>query len=184
MLVREPVGSTEHVIDLSLCILLGAARHAPWFAIVFDRLQFLRRYKLRKRPGKVLGCFFLRVDAGSNHNESCSCQEKASCFHFAILCFLKCGSTFSPNSRACAGRFSPHSSSRMCVHPAAWYSSIRSMHCLGVPAIAQVLSKMESVTNRAAALRPPLSIASAMGLISSKDRPAHSNRTSAEPRMF
>src|SRR5207245_818998 len=58
------------------------------------------------------------------------------------------------------------------------------MHCAGVPAIAHTFSSTASVTARAAAFRPPCSIASAIGRISSNERPAHSRSVSAEPRMF
>ena len=58
------------------------------------------------------------------------------------------------------------------------------MHSSGVPAIGQTFSSTESVTARAAALRPPVSIASAIGRISSNVSPAFCNSTSAEPRMF
>ena len=50
--------------------------------------------------------------------------------------------------------------------------------------MAQTFLSTSSVTACAAALRPPFSMASAMGAISSNVSPAFCSSTSAEPRMF
>src|SRR5262245_7868320 len=95
-----------------------------------------------------------------------------------------CGSTFSANSRICSCRFAPHSSSMTCVQPASRYSSIASTQSAGVPAIGLHRSRIESVTCSFAARRPPRSIASATGRISSTSMFARSSSVSAAPRMF
>ena len=94
------------------------------------------------------------------------------------------GRTCSPNRRICSCRFSPQSSSMMCVQPAARYSSIAATQSSGVPAIGLQRSRIESVTFALAASRPPCSIASATGRISSGSIPASSSSVSAEPWMF
>src|SRR5260370_14280609 len=104
--------------------------------------------------------------------------------YFRGYLFLNCGKTFWPKRRACSRRSSPHSSSMMCVQPEARYSSSRSMHCDGEPAIGQTFCRTGSVTVRAAAFLPPCSMASAMGRISSKVRPAHSSSVSAKPPLL
>src|SRR5439155_1532502 len=96
----------------------------------------------------------------------------------------KCGSTFSPKSRICSCRFAPHSSSMTWVQPASRYSSIAAMQSSGVPAIGLHLSSSASVTLAFAASRPPCSIASATGRISSWSIPASSSSVSAAPWMF
>ena len=58
------------------------------------------------------------------------------------------------------------------------------MQSSGVPAIGLHLSRISSVTAAFAASRPPASIASATGRISSCVRPAHSSSVSAAPWMF
>src|SRR5205085_1010313 len=95
-----------------------------------------------------------------------------------------CGRTCSPNRRICSRRSSPHSSSITCVQPASLYSSIAAMQSAGVPAIGLHLSRIVSVTFAFAASRPPCSIASAIGLISSCSSPARSRSVSAAPWMF
>src|SRR5262245_2436384 len=95
-----------------------------------------------------------------------------------------CGRTRSPKSRICSCRRSPHSSSMTCVHPASRYSSIATMQSSGVPAIGLHLSSRASVTSALAASRPPRSIASATGRISSCSIPARSSSVSAAPWMF
>src|SRR5207248_339703 len=95
-----------------------------------------------------------------------------------------CGKTLSPNSWICSRRSSPHSSSMTCVHPASLYSSIAAMQSSGVPAIGRHLSRIASVTFDFAARRPPCSIASATGRISSCSSPARSSSVSAAPWMF
>ena len=77
------------------------------------------------------------------------------------------GRTFSPNRRICSCRFAPQSSSMTCVQPAALYSSIAATQSSGVPAMGLQRSRMESVTLAFAARRPPSSIATATGRISS-----------------
>ena len=67
-----------------------------------------------------------------------------------------------------------------CVQPASRYSSIASMQSAGVPAIGLHLSRIASVTFSLAASRPPASIASAIGRISSWSRPARSSSVSAD----
>ena len=79
---------------------------------------------------------------------------------------------------------SPHSSSMTCVQPASRYSSIAAMQSAGVPAIGLHLSRIASVTCSFAASRPPRSIASATGRISSCSSPARSSSVSAAPWMF
>jgi hypothetical protein len=71
-----------------------------------------------------------------------------------------------------------------CVQPASAYSSIAAMQSSGRPAIGLHLSRTASVTWSFAASRPPRSIASATGRISSCSIPASSSSVSAEPRMF
>src|SRR6266536_1685433 len=95
-----------------------------------------------------------------------------------------CGSTFFAKSRIWSCRFAPHSSSMTCVQPAARYSSIAAMQSAGVPAIGLHLSRIASVTCSFAARRPPRSIASATGRISSTSIPARSSSVSAAPLMF
>src|SRR6476660_150958 len=95
-----------------------------------------------------------------------------------------CGSTFLPKSRICSCRFAPQSSSITCVQPASRYSSIASMQSDGVPAIGRHLSRSASETSAFAASRPPRSIASATGRISSCAIPASSSSVSAAPWMF
>src|SRR4051812_37192561 len=95
-----------------------------------------------------------------------------------------CGSTFSANRRICSCRFAPHSSSMMCVQPASRYSSIAATQSDGVPAIGLHRSRIESVTCSFAASRPPRSIASATGRISSTSMLARSSSVSAAPLMF
>src|SRR5262249_41978462 len=94
------------------------------------------------------------------------------------------GSTCSPNNAICWWRRSPHSSSMTCVQPASRYSSIAATHSSGVPAMGLHLSRISSVTCSFAARRPPRSIASATGRISSCVKPAKSSSVSAAPRMF
>ena len=81
-------------------------------------------------------------------------------------------------------RSSPQSSSMTWVQPASLYSWIAAMQSSGVPAIGLHLSRISSVTAAFAASRPPASIASATGRISSCVRPAHSSSVSAAPWMF
>src|SRR6188474_2335408 len=95
-----------------------------------------------------------------------------------------CGRTRSPKSRICSWRRSPQSSSMTCVQPASRYSSIAAMQSSGVPAIGLHLSRISSVSAALAASRPPASIASATGRISSWVSPAHSSRVSAAAWMF
>src|SRR3954454_4469379 len=95
-----------------------------------------------------------------------------------------CGSTFSANSRICSCRFAPHSSSMTCVQPASRYSSIAATQSPGVPAIGLPRSRIESVTCSFPASRPPRSIASATGRISSTSMFARSSSVSAAPLMF
>ena len=73
--------------------------------------------------------------------------------------------------------------SRACS-PASRYSSIAAMQSAGVPAMGLHLSRIASVTSALAASRPPRSIASATGRISSWSSSASSSSVSAEPRMF
>ncbi len=70
------------------------------------------------------------------------------------------------------------------VQPASRYSSIASMQSDGVPAIGLQRSSSVSVTFAFAASRPPCSIASATGRISSGSISASSSSVSAAPRMF
>src|SRR5215210_7490074 len=100
------------------------------------------------------------------------------------LAHRTCGRTRSPKSRICSWRRSPQSSSMTWVQPASLYSSIAAMQSSGVPAIGLHLSSSASVTSALAASRPPRSIASATGWISSCSIPARSRRVSAEPWMF
>src|SRR6266516_3907432 len=86
-----------------------------------------------------------------------------------------CGSTFSPKSRICSCRSSPHSSSMTCVQPASRYSSIAAMQSSGVPAIGLHLSSSASLT---------CAFASATGRISSCSISASSSSVSAAPWMF
>src|SRR5215208_3161805 len=95
-----------------------------------------------------------------------------------------CGRTRSPKSRICSCRRSPQSSSMTWVQPASLYSSIAAMQSSGVPAIGLHLSSSASLTSALAASRPPRSIASATGRISSCSMPARSSSVSAEPWMF
>src|SRR5947199_10021727 len=76
MLLGKPIGSIKKLVDLFLRVFLIAAWDSMWLAIVFDWFQFLRRYELRKRPGKILRCFLLRTDAGSNPNQNCPGYQK------------------------------------------------------------------------------------------------------------
>ncbi len=71
-----------------------------------------------------------------------------------------------------------------CVQPAALYSSIAATQSSGVPAIGLQRSRIESVTLALAARRPPSSIATATGRISSGSICARSSSVSAEPWMF
>ena len=87
-------------------------------------------------------------------------------------------------ARSARGGRSPHSSSMTCVQPASRYSSIAAMQSAGVPAIGLHLSRISSVTSAFAASRPPRSIASATGRISSWVSPARSSSVSAAPLMF
>src|SRR3954469_13774549 len=96
----------------------------------------------------------------------------------------RCGRTRSPKSRICSCRRSPQSSSITCVQPESRYSSIASMQSSGVPAIGLHLSSSASLTSAFAASRPPRSIASATGRISSCSIPARSSSVSAAPWMF
>src|SRR5207249_5849855 len=98
--------------------------------------------------------------------------------------YLHAGRTFSENSRSCPSRSSPHSSSITCVQPASRYSRIAATQSSGVPAIGLHLSRISSVTAAFAASRPPCSIASATGRISSCVNPAHSSSVSAAAWMF
>jgi len=63
-------------------------------------------------------------------------------------------------------------------------SPVAAMQSSGVPAIGLHLSSSRSLTFAFAARRPPCSIASATGLISSCSIPARSSSVSAEPWMF
>src|SRR5947207_6561912 len=94
------------------------------------------------------------------------------------------GRTRSPKSRIWSRRRSPQSSSITCVQPASRYSSIAATQSSGVPAIGLHLSRRASLTFAFAASRPPFSIASATGMISSCSMPARSSSVSAEPLMF
>src|SRR3954466_13136894 len=94
------------------------------------------------------------------------------------------GTTRSPKSRICSCRRSPQSSSITCVQPASRYSSIAATQSSGVPAMGLHLSSSSSVTSAFAARRPPRSIASATGRISSCVISASSSSVSAAPWMF
>ena len=100
---------------------------------------------------------------------------------------IRDGSAAAPSRRragsARAGR-RPRARASRGVQPASRYSSIASMQSDGVPAIGRHLSSSASETSAFAARRPPCSIASATGRISSCSMPASSSSVSAEPWMF